>query len=94
MGWTVHEVVQFYDNYAHQYDNDTPESEYPATSLLNGWVFEHLKVLERPVKILDVGCGTGKSSIAFFNSKLDCKVIGVDASSTVVLFHVDAGIRS
>jgi cyclopropane fatty-acyl-phospholipid synthase-like methyltransferase len=93
MGWNIHQVVEFYDNYAHQYDNDTPESQYPSASLLNGWVVEHLLALERPVKVLDVGCGTGKSSAAFFDSNLDCKVIGVDASATVEDIYPDVRVR-
>jgi predicted TPR repeat methyltransferase len=60
MGWNLEEVEKFYDTYAHQYDNDTPDVEYPSSRLLSQWVRNYLTRFSHPIKILDVGCGTGK----------------------------------
>jgi ubiquinone/menaquinone biosynthesis C-methylase UbiE len=85
MGWSSEKVIEFYKSYAKQYDQDI--SSYPALSILTTWTLDHIQatLTRKPVKIADIGCGTGKSSAPFFTF-CDCEVVGVDASESMLSY--------
>ncbi|MBL8164568.1 MAG: methyltransferase domain-containing protein, partial [Anaerolineae bacterium] len=65
----------FFDHYAPRY---MEESFVRATESEAEFLFEHLR-LAAGMRVLDVGCGTGRHAIAL--AKRGCLVTGVDISS-------------
>jgi SAM-dependent methyltransferase/diadenosine tetraphosphate (Ap4A) HIT family hydrolase len=81
VGEDVRETIAAYDIFADQYAQRT--MKFPDSSVLP----DEIKRLARETKgrILDAGCGAGRDALEF--SKLDRKVIALDASSRL-LRHV------
>ncbi|RKO87195.1 hypothetical protein BDK51DRAFT_25497, partial [Blyttiomyces helicus] len=91
--WDLTQVQKFYGEFAEKYDSDVSPDTYPAPFIIGKWTLAHLQshssVLStaehaHPKRfcVLDLGCGTGQSSKAFFAppSGMICEVYGTDAT--------------
>nr|KAJ3423147.1 hypothetical protein HK105_001554 [Polyrhizophydium stewartii] len=73
--WSVEETVRYFSSYAAKYDEDLSPETYPAPFVVPAWVLERLldtpelaqldkgagSEPPRPLRVLDLGCGTGQS---------------------------------
>lgn len=67
--WNQEEIAEYYGRYASKYDKeiDEDQSMYPGPFVIGRWVVEWLleHSAEKQQSILDLGCGTGQSGMAF-----------------------------
>ncbi|KAJ3416465.1 hypothetical protein HDV05_001623 [Chytridiales sp. JEL 0842] len=87
--WTINKVKEFYSRFADVYDKEVEKDDYIAPTLVPNWIIQELlkrNLEKRPLDVLDLGCGTGKSSIPFFRPEHEglFKVVGVDATSEML----------
>ncbi|KAJ3156426.1 hypothetical protein HDU89_004208 [Geranomyces variabilis] len=96
MAWSIDQVTKFYGEYATQYDDEIRDpNSYPAPFVIASMVLAHLAQNKEnsdvdadgdsgapPLRVLDLGCGTGQSSKLFFPQPLSraIDVYGVDAT--------------
>ncbi|KAI8810729.1 S-adenosyl-L-methionine-dependent methyltransferase [Cladochytrium replicatum] len=88
--WDLDEIAAFYGSYAAKYDDEIQADTYPAPFVVGSWIVEHVlagnstpsgAIVNKRLRVLDVGCGTGQSSIPFFRAGTDIfDVYGVDAT--------------
>ncbi len=82
--WSFKQMQQFYSDYAKDYDKDISVETYPAPFVIGSWIVQHVhsamsnhqNLPERCIRVLDLGCGTGRSSAPLFEYNQS-------------LFHVD-----
>lgn len=75
------ETKRIYKNFSKTYDKDLKElMNYTAYLRVPRMVIEHLKT-SNP-QILDLGCGTGLSSLLFF--EMGCEVTGIDGTRAMI----------
>ncbi len=99
--WNIEQIERFYADYAGKYDAEIEQDKgsYPAPAIISGWVIKNLNLketVEHKFRVLDLGCGTGKSSEPLFakNIALRFEVYGVDTTREVCLFVVSVDIKS
>jgi ubiquinone/menaquinone biosynthesis C-methylase UbiE len=69
------EIIQFYTQFAGSYDKTVLEGgDYVAFKTIPHWIID--KLGKGPARLLDLGCGTGLSSLEFF--KMGYAVTGSD----------------
>ena len=73
-------IKKIYAKAAADYDERIFNSEYKAYKIMALWALEKSK--KRDAKILDLGCGTGHSSLEFF--KKSFSVTGIDISKEML----------
>lgn len=73
-----------YDDWARQYDSDVSGWDYRAPDRVLGGVREFLKTHPGPVRLLDVGIGTGLLSRKCRAVRPDIRVAGLDISSKML----------
>ncbi|KAJ3014402.1 hypothetical protein HKX48_005180 [Thoreauomyces humboldtii] len=84
--WSIKQVKEFYASYAKKYDEEILPENYPAPFVIASWVVSYLANISHtapdPLRVLDLGCGTGQSSKLFFTQPLtqDINVYGIDAT--------------
>ncbi len=80
------EIIHFFERRASVYDRAVfEERDYTAFTKIPLWIIPALQSRAEPsfpVKILDLGCGTGLSSTEFF--KLGCAVTGIDITPEMI----------
>ncbi len=74
------DIKKRYAKSAMNYDEMSMNDKYNAYKIMSLWALENIG--EKKAKILDLGCGTGLSSIEFF--KGGHRVIGVDISKEML----------
>ena len=88
--WKIQEITNLFDDFAKEYDSsiDIDPDSYPSIKIIPEWIMNYLKSTnssKEPKSILDIGCGTGKSSLAFFAfNEFELNVSGVDCSSNML----------
>ena len=76
----VEEIVSFYSAFAETYDSEVfTLGDYVAFRKVPMWIVDELR---KPAKILDLGCGTGLSSLSFFQQGWE--VTGVDLTPAMI----------
>lgn len=71
-------IIEFYDNFAESYDAKVlQERDYTAFKIIPGWVLSEIHEAN-PLRILDLGCGTGLGSLGFMEG--GHLVTGIDIS--------------
>ncbi len=85
-GWDFNEIQSFYNDFARVYDKDVSLSTYPAPFVLGQWCLDHVHRMKwTECHVLDVGCGTGVSSLPFFkDQQVQYNVTGIDASPVML----------
>lgn len=74
------EVIEFYTKFADKYDEVVfRDGDYIAYRMMPHWVVEKLP---KEASVLDLGCGTGLSSLPFF--KMNHRVTGVDITPKMI----------
>lgn len=77
----IDEIRRIYKEFSKSYDKDLKEAmNYTAYLRVPRMVIEHLNT--RNPKILDIGCGTGLSSLLFF--EIGCEVTGIDGTRAMI----------
>ena len=77
----LEDIRQIYTDYAGHYEKEfTGERRYRAHKVLPRLVIRELK--GRDAKVLDLGCGTGLSSLLFFDQGYE--VTGVDITRAMI----------
>lgn len=73
-------IKKIYDDFAKFYEKEAIHDKYTAYKELANLVLMYYK--KRKANVLDLGCGTGLSSLVFFKKKFD--VIGIDISKKML----------
>ena len=96
--WDYGQIVSFYERFAKKYDlePDLNKLEYPGPLTIAEWSLAYLYRSLLPLdsnsitlRILDLGCGTGQSSVPFLEhmtaseSKFKFDIFGIDATPAV-----------
>jgi predicted TPR repeat methyltransferase len=77
----IEDIKHIYKDFSKTYDKDLKElMNYTAYLRVPEMVIKHLKT--RNPKILDLGCGTGLSSLLFF--EIGCEVTGIDGTRAMI----------
>jgi predicted TPR repeat methyltransferase len=77
----IDEIRDIYNEFSKTYDKDVKDvMNYTAYLRVPGLVIKHLKT-EHP-KVLDLGCGTGLSSLPFF--EIGAEVTGIDGTRAMI----------
>ncbi len=74
------DIKKIYSDLAKKYDVVAIERGYNAYEVMNDWALKTLK--NKKANILDLGCGTGLSSVKFI--KKGHKVVGIDFSKEML----------
>ena len=78
---TIDEIKEIYMEFSKTYEKDVKKSmNYTAYRRVPGLVMKHLHT--KAPKILDLGCGTGLSSLPFFKNGFE--VTGIDGSREMI----------
>lgn len=78
---TIDEIKEIYLEFSKTYEKDVKKSmNYTAYRRVPGLVMKHLHT--KAPKILDLGCGTGLSSLPFFKNGFE--VTGIDGSREMI----------
>ena len=77
----IDEIRDIYNEFSKTYDKDVKEvMNYTAYFRVPALMIKHLKTKEP--KVLDLGCGTGLSSLPFF--EIGAEVTGIDGSRAMI----------
>lgn len=77
----IEEIKDIYKEFSKSYDTDLKDlMNYTAYLRVPRMVIKHLNT--RNPKILDLGCGTGLSSLLFF--EIGCEVTGIDGTRAMI----------
>ena len=79
---TPDEIIDLYNNLASNYDNLVfTDKDYIAYKKIPKWMIKSFK-LRKKIEILDLGCGTGLSSLEYF--KKGYLITGIDISPKMI----------
>ncbi|MEI6242098.1 MAG: class I SAM-dependent methyltransferase [Chlamydiota bacterium] len=77
------EIQKLYAQMASNYEKRvSQEKDYVAFERVPKWIVKTLHSMEKPIKVLDLGCGTGLSSVEFFKSGYH--VTGIDITQEMI----------
>jgi ubiquinone/menaquinone biosynthesis C-methylase UbiE len=77
----IREIIEIYNDFSVTYDADVKRKmRYTAYATVPKLVIKHLD--STPARILDLGCGTGLSSLLFF--KAGYQVTGIDGTRAMI----------
>ncbi|MCK5176817.1 MAG: methyltransferase domain-containing protein, partial [Candidatus Aenigmarchaeota archaeon] len=74
------DIIKKYSEAAKDYESKTKDSQYIAYKKMAIVIINELKI--KKAKILDLGCGTGLSSVEFF--KKGYEITGIDITPKMI----------
>ncbi|NBX65399.1 MAG: class I SAM-dependent methyltransferase [Proteobacteria bacterium] len=75
---------RYFEGWAHRYDADMADFRYAEPAIIFEAALPYIGSFSAPLKILDIGIGTGLASLPFRQRFPDAHITGVDASGAML----------